>query len=114
MENKCVVSSAKSLCSIDKKLSARYEDLAKFLRIIGDDNRLRILCLLRDKERCVCEISPSLDLAQNLVSSHLKIMLDFELLKIRQEWKRNYYSVNPKTFKKYNSLLNKWLQNYEQ
>ncbi len=113
MDKHCGASLAKAKCYADKKLSSRHENLAKFLRVIGDDNRLRILCLLRDKERCVCEISPSLNLAQNLVSSHLKIMFDFGLLKIRQEWKRNYYSVNPKSFKKYNNLLINFLQNYE-
>lgn len=103
----------KPKCCTNKKLTEEFANLAKFLRIIGDDNRLRILCLLKDGERCVCEIYPSLDLAQNLVSSHLKIMLDFGLLIIRQEWKKNYYSINPIIFKKYNLSLNNFLKNYE-
>jgi hypothetical protein len=53
-------------------------------------------------------------MAQNLASSHLKIMLDFELINVRQEWKRNYYSINQKMFKKYNNLLTIFLKNYEQ
>jgi ArsR family transcriptional regulator len=101
-------------CCINKKLTKEFANLAKFLRIIGDDNRLRILCLLKDGEHCVCEIYPNLDLSQNLVSSHLKIMLDFGLLKIRQEWKKNYYSINPIIFKKYNLSLTNFLKNYEQ
>lgn len=103
----------KAKCCTNKKLTTEYASLAKFLRVIGDDNRLRILCLLRDEERCVCEIYPNLDLSQNLVSSHLKIMLNLDLLKIRQEWKKNYYSINPVIFKKYNSLLTDFLKNYE-
>jgi len=103
----------KAKCCTNKKLTAEYANLAKFLRIIGDDNRLRILCFLKNEEKCVCEIFPSLDMAQNLVSSHLKIMLDFGLLKARQEWKRNYYSVNRPIFKKYNSLLTNFLKKYE-
>lgn len=103
----------KAKCCTNKQLTAEYADLAKFLRIIGDDNRLRILCLLKNGERCVCEIYPNLDLSQNLVSSHLKIMLDFGLLKIRQEWKNNYYSINSVIFKKYNLLLTTFLNKYE-
>jgi len=103
----------KANCCTNKKLTTEYASLAKFLRIISDDNRLRILCLLKGGERCVCEIYPNLNLSQNLVSSHLKIMLDFSLLKTRQEWKRNYYSINPIIFKKYNSLLTNFLKNYE-
>jgi len=103
---------ATKLCA-NKKLTVEYVNLAKFMRIVGDDNRLRILCLLQGGERCVCEIHPNLGLAQNLVSSHLKVMLDFGLLKNRQEWKRNYYSINQATFKKYNLLLSNLLKNYE-
>jgi len=43
----------KARCCTNKKLTAEFANLAKFLRIIGDDNRLRILCLLKDGERCV-------------------------------------------------------------
>ncbi len=104
----------KPRCCTNKKLTLEYKNLAQFLRIIGDDNRLRILCLLKDRQRCVCEIYPNLNLSQNLVSSHLKIMLNFGLLTIRPEWKRNYYSINPTIFKKYNSLLTNFLKKYEQ
>jgi len=97
----------------NKKLTEEFANLAKFLRIIGDNNRLRILFLLKDGECCVCEIYPNLDLAQNLVSSHLKVMLDFGLLTIRQEWKKNYYSINSIIFKKYNLSLTNLLKNYE-
>lgn len=103
----------KAKCYDNKELSLEYSNLGKFLRIISDDNRLRILCLLKDGERCVCKIYPDLDLSQNLVSSHLKIMLDFGLLKNRQEGKRNYYSINTEIFKKHNSLLINFLKNYE-
>ncbi|NCN25213.1 transcriptional regulator [Candidatus Falkowbacteria bacterium CG10_big_fil_rev_8_21_14_0_10_37_14] len=103
----------KAKCCTNKKLTEEFVKLSKFLRIIGDDNRLRILCLLKDGELCVCEIYPNLDLAQNLVSSHLKVLLDFGLIKVRQEWKRNYYSINRPVFKKYNLSLTNFLKNYE-
>ncbi len=103
----------KPKCCSNKKLSKKFVDLAKFLRIIGEENRLKILCLLKNGELCVCEILENLDLAQNLISSHLKVLLDFELIELRQEWKRNYYSINQKTFKKYNLLLTNFLKDYE-
>ena len=103
----------KAKCYANKNLTEELVNLAKFLRIIGDDNRLKILCRLKDGERCVCEIYPSLNLSQNLVSSHLKVMLDFGLLTFRQEWKKNYYSINPEIFKKYNLSLTNFLKNYE-
>jgi ArsR family transcriptional regulator len=88
-----------------KKINQRDKSLAKFLRIIGDDNRLQILKLLKGGECCVCEIFSELALPQNLVSSHLGIMHDFGLLKSRREGKRVYYSVNSTTIKKFSSFF---------
>ena len=103
----------KAKCCANKELSAEFIDLAKFLRIIGDDNRLRILCLLKDGEHCVCEIEENLDIAQNLASSHLKVLRDFQLIISRQEGKRIYYAINSKTFKQYNLVFTNFLKNYE-
>ncbi|HKK54160.1 MAG TPA: metalloregulator ArsR/SmtB family transcription factor [Patescibacteria group bacterium] len=103
----------KTKCYEKKELTQKYLDLARFLRIIGDNNRLKILCLLKDDDLYVEELSLNLDLAQNLVSSHLKVMIDFGLLVVKQEGKKNYYSINNKIFKKYNSLVNKFLENYK-
>lgn len=103
----------KALCSSSKELTKEFANLAKFLRVIGEDNRLRILCILKDGERCVCEIEEALDLPQNLVSTHLKALKDLDLVESRQEWKKVYYSVNKKTFKNYNLTLKNFLKKYE-
>ncbi len=103
----------KEICCDNKKLSAEFSNLARFLRIIGDDNRLRILCLIRDGEHCVCEIEENLAIAQNLASSHLKILREFGIIIGRQEGKRIYYSINTIEFKKHNLLLNNFLKKYE-
>lgn len=110
MSNNC---HHKAECCVNKKLTEAYVDLAKFLRIIGDNNRLKILCLLKDKELYVDELSCNLGLAQNLISSHLKVLVAFDLVRIKKMGQRNYYSVNKQIFKKYNSLLNSFLKNYE-
>ncbi len=103
----------KAQCCANKQLTQAFADLAKFLRIIGDDNRLKILCLLKDKELYVDELASRLDLAQNLVSSHLRVMLDFDLILARREGKKNYYTAHKAKFQKYNSLLTSFLKNYE-
>jgi len=104
----------KAKCCENKELTQAFADLAKFLRIIGDDNRLKILCLLKEKDLYVDEISSNLELAQNLVSSHLKIMLNFGLIVDRKVGRRKYFSINKALFKKYNLLLTNFLKNYEQ
>ncbi len=102
----------KSKCCTKKELTKEFADLAKFLRIIGEDNRLRILCLLKDGEKCVCEMVENLGLSQNLVSNHLKTLKEIGLVEGRSEWKWSYYSINKKNFKIYISLLNNFLKKY--
>lgn len=100
-------------CCDNQKISDEFLDLAKFLRILGEDNRLKIICLLKRGELCVCEIWQNLDLPQNLISSHLKILREFGLITSRQEGKKIYYATNQKVFKKYNSLLTNFIKKYE-
>ena len=73
---------------------------AKINAVLSDGNRLRILCLLKDGERCVCEIWRNLALSQNLVSHHLKTLKNAGLLRSRKDGLRIYYSLNKTALKK--------------
>jgi len=73
---------------------------AKVFKALADSVRLKIIEFLRDGEKCVCEIIPHVDVAQPLVSRHLKILRDSGLVRVRKEGNRRYYSVSdPKIFK---------------
>ena len=85
------------------------KELINFLKIISDENRLKILCILKSGERCVCEIWQELKLPQNLVSHHLKVLKDFELLDMRKEGLNVHYSLNTKNINKYQRELNNYL-----
>jgi len=95
-------------CDFNNK--SDLKDVAGFLKIISEENRLKILCILKKEEVCVCVILKKLNIAQNLVSHHLKVLKDFELIKSRKEGQRVYYSINKKEVNEYNSLLNKILK----
>jgi len=81
-----------------------------FLKTISEENRLKILCLLRKGEKCVCEIGQNLNLAQNLTSHHLKVLKDFGLVSSRQEGLKVISAINEKVMEKYIKLLNKFLK----
>jgi len=102
----------KPKCCIDKKSVASLSQTAEFLKIISEENRLKILCLLREDEKCVCDIWQYLDLAQNLTSHHLKVLKAFGLVSARQEGLKVIYSINKKVIKKYSKLLNNYLNSY--
>jgi len=79
--------------------------LADFLKIISEENRLKIICFLNSGEQCVCKIWQFLELPQNLVSHHLKVLKDFEILKSRKEGLNVYYSLNKEEINKYKEIL---------
>jgi ArsR family transcriptional regulator, arsenate/arsenite/antimonite-responsive transcriptional repressor len=59
--------------------------LLKSIKALADGNRLRILRLLLDRPRCVCELQTALGITQPSVSKHLRILEEAELVdKTRQ------------------------------
>jgi len=85
--------------------------ITHFLKLIAEENRLKILCILnKEKEVCVCFILEELNLPQNLVSHHLKVLKDFNLISSRKEGRWILYSINKKEISKYNKLLDKILK----
>mgnify|MGYP005846410933 CR=1 FL=1 len=67
-----------------------------FLKAIADDNRFKIVTFLRGGEKCVCEIWQELDLPQNLVSHHLKVLKDNQILSDRRDGQKIYYKLKNK------------------
>lgn len=98
-------------CCKTKKSKNNLQQTAEFLKIIAEENRLKILCILHKQEMCVCEIWQYLDLPQNLVSHHLKVLKDFNLVESRKESTKVIYSINQKTINKYSSLLSHYITN---
>ena len=68
--------------------------LFPFLKTISDENRLKILCFLKNWEQCVCDIVKFTNLPQNLVSHHLKKLKEAWLVLAKKEWLKVIYSVN--------------------
>ncbi len=92
----------------------KIKQVVRLLKIISEENRLKILCLLEKDEKCVCEIWQHLRLPQNLVSHHLKVLKDFDLISSKKEGVKNFYKINKKVVKKYLKLLNKFLNSKEE
>jgi ArsR family transcriptional regulator len=68
------------------------EEKARFVSVLMEPQRIKILRLLRSGERCVCEIERSLGVPQNLVSHHLKILREAGLVVSRKEGQFVYYA----------------------
>jgi DNA-binding transcriptional ArsR family regulator len=66
------------------------------LKALADENRLRVLMLLRERELCGCELMGLLGLSQPLVSSHMAVLRGAGLVEERKEGRRKRYSLTPK------------------
>ena len=89
----------------EKKL--KLTQIEKFLKIISDKNRLKILLTLGRGRKYVNEIWQELNLPQNLVSYHLCLLKKGGLVSCQREGLKIYYRLNKKGLKKYFSLLKK-------
>lgn len=77
--------------------STETDLLAARFQALSDVKRLRVLDLLRDGERCVCDIADALDVGQSLLSFHLKTLKEAGLVSARRQGRWMYYSVVPET-----------------
>ena len=68
--------------------------LLRMLQALADENRLRILEVLRGGEHCVCELQTSLDMGQSLLSHHLRSLREAGLVKDRREGRWIHYSLS--------------------
>ncbi|MBQ7501740.1 metalloregulator ArsR/SmtB family transcription factor [bacterium] len=66
----------------------------KIFRAFDDVNRIRILQLLRDSEKCACVLLEDLRIGQSTLSHHMKILCDAGIVKGRKDGKWMYYSVS--------------------
>ena len=70
-----------------------FEKTAEILKAIAQPTRLKILELLKDGERCVCEIYPALEQEQPNISKHLNFMKRAGILDSRKDGLRIIYWI---------------------
>ena len=70
-------------------------DAALLFHALSDETRLAILELLRDGERCVCDLQTDLEAAQSRLSFHLKVLREAGLVTDRKEGRWSYYTIVP-------------------
>lgn len=71
---------------------------------LSDSTRLSILEMLRDGERCVCELQAELDAAQSRLSFHLKVLRDAGLVSDRKDGRWSYYRIVPEALAEVHDL----------
>ena len=82
-----------------------YTRAARLFHALSDEIRLEVIDLLRDGERCVCELTEALDIAQPRLSWHLRALKDAGILTDRKEGRWVYYALARDTFEEAESVL---------
>lgn len=71
---------------------------ARLFHALSDDTRVALVAMLRDGERCVCELQDALGAAQSRLSFHLKVLKDAGLVSDRKDGRWVYYSLRRDAF----------------
>lgn len=83
-------------------------DLSKYAAIckaLGDSNRLQIIQMLSDGEKCGCKLLEAFEITQPTLSHHMKILCECGLLNDRKEGKWHHYSLNCETLKGFKQFI---------
>lgn len=91
-------------------MASEYIENAKVFKAFCDENRLRILELLRSGEKCACKLLEELHISQSTLSHHMKLLCDADVVQGRKEGKWVHYSIDPQGAEKAVELLRKQLR----
>ena len=76
-----------------KKPNGLIELESQFLSVLAQETRLKILCLLRDKPKCLCELSPIMEEDASTISRHLNILKSKGILASEKKGVRIAYHI---------------------
>lgn len=76
-------------------------DLVQILKALGDENRIRILNILKDGDLCVGEIEHILGMTQSNVSRHLNKLSSLKIIAYEKKAQWIFYKINESILKMY-------------
>ena len=80
---------------MSKRTMGILKKCSPIFTMLQDDERQEIMQLLFDnQELSVTELTNQLSLSRPAVSHHLKLLLDADLVAVRQNGKERYYKIN--------------------
>jgi DNA-binding transcriptional ArsR family regulator len=89
---------------------ARAATTTDAFNAVAEPRRRQILDLLAQGERPVNDLVAMLDLAQPLVSRHLRVLREVGLVEVRDQGRQRLYRLNPGPLQP----IHDWLRKYEQ
>ena len=78
---------------------------AELFKALCDENRIKILLMLRSGEKCACRLNEEINVTQPTMSHHMKVLCDSGIVVGRKEGKWMHYSISPEGAKNAMQIL---------
>jgi len=78
---------------IETQVIDDFNKRSEIFKSLADPNRLKILYLLIEGEKCVSDFLPFFDILQPTVSVHLLQLQESGLLNVRRDGRKRYYRL---------------------
>lgn len=85
-----------------------YKADVKLIKALADENRLSILELLQDGEKCGCVLLEELHITQPTLSHHMKILCDAGIVDSCKDGKWMHYSLSLEGSKRLFDLVQRY------
>ena len=80
-------------------------DVALVCKALGDSNRLQIVQMLSDGEKCGCKLLERFEITQPTLSHHMKVLCECGLVNSRKDGKWSHYSLNCETLQEFKGFI---------
>lgn len=81
------------------------KEVAMICKALGDANRLEIVQMLSDGEKCGCKILEKFEITQPTLSHYMKTLTACGLVNDRKEGKWHHYSLNCETLNAFKTFI---------
>ena len=81
-------------------------DIAVICKALGDSNRLQIIKMLSDGEKCGCKLLEAFQITQPTLSHHMKILCECGLVNDKRVGKWHHYSINTDVWEQFSAFVN--------
>lgn len=102
------VKDSSCLCKGVKSMNKKYIVQARVFKAMSDENRLKILELLHEKDYNASELLEEMNFGQSTLSHHMRILLSAGIIQSRKNGKWTYYSLQKDA---YEDMI-AWMQQY--
>lgn len=89
-------------------MNKKYVVQARVFKAMSDENRLKILELLREREYNASELLEEMDFGQSTLSHHMRILLSAGIIRARKNGKWTYYTLHKKAYEE----MIEWMGHY--